>query len=273
MPGRYLDKTWPYKPEIYAPAKYKRACKYQSFIPARLSELDVSLGLSISGVVSEAELAIRELNDAAGPSLGALARLLLRTESIASSKVEGLQLGVRELARAEANVESGERASRTAHDVLANIEAMVLAVDDAPTKKRFDVSHIIAIHRRLMEHSDNTRIAGMIRADQNWIGGNDHNPCGADFVPPSPEDVSDLRADLCDAINDDRLPPLVLAALVHAQFETIHPFADGNGRTGRALIRCCAPPPWPCPAICSSDQPCPRRIEGSIHRRPDGLQR
>src|SRR5438094_3590381 len=113
---------------------------------------------------------------------------------------------------------------------------MILAVNDAATKKHFRVSHIIAIHSRLIAHSDNKRIAGAIRADQNWIGGNDHNPCGADFVPPPPDAVSDLLADLCDAIHDDRLPPLVQAALVHAQFETIHPFADGNGRTGRALI-------------------------------------
>lgn len=88
-----------------------------------------------------------------------------------------------------------------------------------------------------MERTVNAdRIAGQVRTSQNWIGGNDYNPCGADFVPPPPEDVPDLLDDLCHAINDDRLPPIVQAALVHAQFETIHPFADGNGRTGRALI-------------------------------------
>jgi Fic family protein len=80
------------------------------------------------------------------------------------------------------------------------------------------------------------RVAGRLRDSQSWIGGNDHNPCGADFVPPPPEEVPGLLRDLCDAIHDDRLPPIVQAALVHAQFETIHPFADGNGRTGRALI-------------------------------------
>jgi Fic family protein len=96
---------------------------------------------------------------------------------------------------------------------------------------------MVAIHRRLMERAPNAeRIAGQIRASQNWIGGNDFNPCGADFVPPPPEHVQDLLDDLCGAINDDQLPPLVQAALVHAQFETIHPFADGNGRAGRALI-------------------------------------
>jgi Fic family protein len=82
----------------------------------------------------------------------------------------------------------------------------------------------------------NARVDGRIRTVQNWIGGNDHNPCGADFVPPPPEHVEPLLADLCGAMADESLPPLVQAALVHAQFETIHPFGDGNGRTGRTLI-------------------------------------
>ena len=236
MPGRYLDRTWTYKPEIYAPTKYKRACKYRAFIPTSLAALDVRLDLSISGVVSEAENAIRKLNDVGGPNLGPLARLLLRTESIASSKVEGMQLGVRELARAEAKVESGEKTSQTAREVLANIDAMVLAVEEAATRPTFEISDIIAIHQRLLERSEYRRIAGVLRTGQNWIGGNDHNPCGADFVPPPPEMVPPLLADVSAAINDDQLSPLVQAALVHAQFETIHPFDDGSGRTGRALI-------------------------------------
>ncbi len=183
-----------------------------------------------------AENAIRGLNEAAYPALAPLARLLLRTESIASSKIEGMQLGVRELARAEARMESGGRAGPTAREVLANIDAMELAVHDAAAAARFTVDEILAVHRRLMETASNSHLAGRIRTRQNWIGGNDYNPCGADFVPPPPEDVDTLLADLCEAVNNDVLPPLIQAALVHAQFETIHPFDDGNGRTGRALI-------------------------------------
>lgn len=190
----------------------------------------------LAGLVSEAELEIRRLNDEGGSALAPLARLLLRTESIASSKVEGMQLGVRELARAEAKAESGMMPGSTASDVLANIDAMALAVDTAAEVSRFTESEILAIHRRLLERAPHRHIAGQLREHQNWIGGNDFNPCGADFVPPPPEDVDRLLADLCTAINDDTLPPLVQAALVHAQFETIHPFDDGNGRTGRALV-------------------------------------
>ncbi len=236
MPGRRVSLIWQHDPTIYAPARYRRACKYEAFLPDPLRGLPLSLAAEVAGVVSEAEAAIRRLNDAAQPALAPLARLLLRTESIASSKVEGMQLGVRELARAEARMESGGRAGPTALEVLANIDAMELAVHQAAAVERFSVEEILAIHRLLMEGALNAHVAGRLRTGQNWIGGNDYNPCGADFVPPPPEYVVALLEDLCDAVNHEVLPPLVQAALVHAQFETIHPFDDGNGRTGRALI-------------------------------------
>lgn len=75
-----------------------------------------------------------------------------------------------------------------------------------------------------------------MRTVQNWIGGSSYNPCSAVFVPPPPELVHELLADLCDFCNDDWLPAVAQAAIAHAQFETIHPFVDGNGRAGRALI-------------------------------------
>src|SRR6185295_19230001 len=77
---------------------------------------------------------------------------------------------------------------------------------------------------------------GRVRDVQNWIGGSSFNPCSAAFVPPPPESVEELLEDLCAFVNDDGMPPVAQAALAHAQFETIHPFTDGNGRTGRALI-------------------------------------
>src|SRR5207244_6049511 len=74
------------------------------------------------------------------------------------------------------------------------------------------------------------------RDQQNWSGGSSHNPCSAAFVPPPSDRVRALMEDLCRFCDEDSLPAVAQAALVHAQFETIHPFADGNGRTGRALI-------------------------------------
>lgn len=236
MRGREITRTWRSNAAMYAPAKYRRACKYKAFIPAPLLKSPFDLSSDVAGVVSDAEQAISRLNAAAAPALGPMARLLLRTESIASSKVEGLQVGVRQLARAEWKMETGAWASPTALEVLGNIDAMQLAVEQAANTDAIGVKHITEIHRKLMVNAPNAQIGGVVRTEQNWIGGNDYNPCGADFVPPPPEEVLPLFEDLCAALADDSLSPVVQAAMVHAQFETIHPFEDGNGRTGRALI-------------------------------------
>jgi len=237
MRGRTVTQVWQYDPTLYAPARYRRACTYEAFIPDPLNRTSFSLAHHVAGAASDAEAAIAELNAVARPTLVPLARLLLRTEAIASSKVEGMQVGIPDLVRAEAKAETGRKASATALEVLANVDAMQLAMDAAAdVDANFSVDRIRAIHERLMANAPNSQFAGQVRSDQNWIGGNDYNPCGADFVPPPPEHVGPLLEDLCSVIGDDTLPPIVQAALVHAQFETIHPFADGNGRTGRALI-------------------------------------
>lgn len=229
--------TWQYDPALYAPARYRRACSYEAFVPDPVEGFDPSLEGSIAGIVSDAEALIRELNASARPALAPLARLLLRTEAIASSKVEGMQLNARALARAEGRQETGASIGSEAAEILANVDAMQLAVEDAAADDSLRTDHIVDVHRRLLERALNAATAGRIRADQNWIGGNDYNPCGADFVPPPPEYVAALLDDLVAFCNDESLPPLVQAALAHAQFETIHPFDDGNGRTGRALIQ------------------------------------
>lgn len=206
------------------------------FLPERVTGFGPTLPASTGGVVSEAERRLERLGAAPSGALGPITRLLLRTESIASSKVEGLQVDARDLARGEARAGTGGKLNATTAEVLANVDAMELAIDEATNAERFGPEHILAIHRQLLSAAPNARIAGRVRTEQNWIGGNDHNPCGADFVPPPPEHVGPLLDDLCEAMEDASLPPLVQAALIHAQFETIHPFDDGNGRTGRTLI-------------------------------------
>jgi Fic family protein len=236
MLGRLVDRTWQYDPSLYAPARYRRACGYQAFIPNPLTELRLDLPGTLAGVVSDAEDAVRSLNTASRAALAPLARLLLRTESIASSKVEGMQVDARTLARAEAKADTGGKVSSTVLEVLANIDAMILAVEEATSDERVQLARIIDIRKALMANAHNSNMAGKIRAQQNWIGGNDYNPCGADFVPPPHEELNPLLDDLCSFCNENELPPLVQAAVAHAQFETIHPFTDGNGRTGRALV-------------------------------------
>ena len=238
MPGQLIAKLWSHDPEIYAPARYRRGCAYEAFLPEALADLPTDIvPLAVSGTVSDAERAIAELNAIAQPALQPFAHLLLRTESIASSKVEGLQVDARALARAEARQDLGASIGSEAREVIGNIDAMQLAVEDASSAAGVTIDHLVAVHRVLMAHAPNSKVAGLVRTDQNWIGGNNYNPCGADFVPPPPECVFDLLTDLCDFCNGEEFPPIVQAAVAHAQFETIHPFADGNGRTGRALVQ------------------------------------
>jgi len=237
MRGRLIRRTWKADPALYAPARQRRPCSYDAFLPDTLASYSPQIGAPVLGVVSDAEARIAELNAVARPALAPLARLLLRTESIASSKVEGMQVDARTLARAEARLDTGGRAGPEALEVLANIDAMQLAIEEASAETVFGVEHILAIHRVLLARAPNASIAGELRSDQNWIGGNDYNPCGADFVPPPPENVAALLDDLVAFCSDETLPPIVQAAAAHAQFETIHPFADGNGRTGRALVQ------------------------------------
>jgi Fic family protein len=233
--GRLIHSIWPHDPTRDAPPRYRRGCEYDSFIPDPVAGLAVDVPGGVAGAVSEAEKAISELNAEARPELAPLSRLLLRTESIASSKVEDLQVGTRNLARAEAGESTGRRIGAEAAEILANIDAMQYAIEDA-TADDLTVEAITGIHRVLMVRAPNSAIAGQIRERQSWIGGNDYNPCGATYVPPPHEEVRPLLEDLVRFARDDSLPPVVQAAIAHAQFETIHPFEDGNGRTGRALI-------------------------------------
>jgi len=237
MRGNLARRVWEHNPALYAPARYRRACAYDAFIPLPLSDLALQVSGEVAGVVSDAEKAIADLNRRAGPELVPLARLLLRTESIASSKVEGMHVDARTLARAEVHQEAGRRVGPEAAEILANIDAMQLAIERASSTSGITPQDILDIHRALLARAPNAHIAGRMRTAQNWIGGNDYNPCGADFVPPPPEDVQRLLVDLCAFCDDEGLPPLVQAAIAHAQFETIHPFDDGNGRTGRALVQ------------------------------------
>lgn len=236
MRGTLIPQVWRHDPAAYAPPRHRRACSYDAYLPDKISDLDLTLPAEVASAASDAERALLEVNSSEPSTLRPLARLLLRTESIASSRIEGLNIDARDLARAEARHQSGNRTSSTAAEVLANVDAMDLAIDEATSADTFTLDHLIAIHHRLMVESPTPHIAGRVRTSQNWIGGNAYNPCGAAFVPPPHEHVADLLDDLCATIGQDRWPVVIQAAMVHAQFETIHPFGDGNGRTGRALI-------------------------------------
>ncbi|MGH3290787.1 MAG: Fic family protein, partial [Trebonia sp.] len=182
--------------------------------------------------MAEAEAAISGLNTIAVAlaDTEALARLLLRAESVASSRIEGLEVGARELLRTEAAQAMGVHSRDvTANEVLGNITAMNGALLAVGPGDEITLDTLLAFHSRLMANAPSETGAGALRTS-------DYNPCSAAFVPPPHELVPELMADLCSFCNEDTLPAVAQAALAHAQFETIHPFGDGNGRTGRGLI-------------------------------------
>jgi Fic family protein len=214
-------------------------CDYDVYIPDRLAGRSFALDGPVAADVAEAEIAIArlDLEARALSNSEALARLLLRSESVASSKIEGLEVGARRLLRAAAARDLGEQATDvTAAEVLGNIDAMTYAITSVDERSDIAVPLLLETHRRLLAGSRLQEHAGRLRDRQNWIGGSSSTPCGAAFVPPPPELVEDYLADLCEFCNEDSLPAAAQAAIAHAQFETIHPFIDGNGRTGRALI-------------------------------------
>jgi Fic family protein len=193
----------------------------------------------VAADVVDAELAIARLDGDASALVEteALARILLRAESVASSRIEGLQVGVGRLLRAEAERDLAGRAKDvTAAEVLANIDAMQFAAQSVGRGEEIALASLLEVHRRLLSGTWLEEHGGRVRTEQNWIGGSAHNPCSAVFVPAPPELVPNLLDDLCEFCNEDSLPAVAQAAIAHAQFETIHPFVDGNGRTGRALI-------------------------------------
>lgn len=183
------------------------------------------------GLLAELEDAASELSrfdTEMGGEIAPFASVLLRSESAASSQIENLTASARAIAEAEI----GRTSRRNAAQIVANTRAMRAAIAMAD---RIDAQSILSTHEALME-SDDPEGTGHWRKQQVWIGGGNLGPHEADFVAPHHSRVVPAIDDLVNFIDRDDIPTLAHAALAHAQFETIHPFTDGNGRTGRALV-------------------------------------
>ena len=212
---------------------------YDAYLPDPLAGWDLTIPADVAADIADAEAAVRALNlrGTTHASLEGLARFLLRAESVGSSRIEGLAAAGQRLARAEAALAlGGDPRDRVAVEILGNIDAMESAIALASEASSFGLGEQLEVHRVLMERSPAPELGGQVRSVQNWIGGSSYNPCSATFVPPPPEHLPALLDDLFAYVDGDEHSPLVQAALAHAQFETLHPFADGNGRAGRALI-------------------------------------
>lgn len=233
--GRYVKQQWPGNPAGQTRAE-RQAGRFESYVPGPIADYEPSLGGATLRLLSDADAAVRDLNrldSSQANQIEALARQLLRQESLASSRIEGLLISHRRIS--EADYDPRGSTDLRAREVLANIEAMEGAIRVGAEARAIDAATVTALHRTLME-STQPGIAGTVRDRQNWIGGRYGTPVGADFIPPPAAEVPALLDDLAEFMNRDDLPATLQAALIHAQFETIHPFADGNGRVGRCLI-------------------------------------
>ncbi|MGH3915469.1 MAG: Fic family protein [Pseudonocardiaceae bacterium] len=196
----------------------------------------VVLSAGLSARAAEVESDVRALSVAPETrALEGLARFLLRSEAIASSRIEGMQVAPQQLALAEL-AQSEQLAAtsftRNAQLVANNITTLRRAASELATAPSITAAGIDELHYALLPDEQHQ---GQ-RTVQNWIGGNDWHPLDAQFVPPPPEYVEALMDDLVQYANGGTHAALIQAGLVHAQFETIHPYTDGNGRVGRALI-------------------------------------
>lgn len=237
--GHYEDAYWQ-ATSWGADSRERAGGAYHPYVPDTISDADILLTPQAASAAAQAQADMAVLNATTSHlnNTEPLARLILRSEAVSSSRIEGLEMRADRLLEYEALDELGinHRVDATEAAVLANISAMQQAVTGVASHGEIDVDTICDVNRTLLEDTDLAACGGILRSTQNWIGGSSLNPLDAAYVPPKAEHIPVLMDDLARFINTSGLPPVAVAAVAHAQLETIHPFADGNGRTGRALV-------------------------------------
>jgi Fic family protein len=211
-----------------------------AFVPDSLPPKNPALALEVyQDLNHKAEMALARLSGVSGlvPSVDWLLYSAIRKEALLTSQIEGTQATLTDLFDEEA----GLKLSNTddVEEVTNYLQAFRLVQEQLRDPKGLPISVrlLCDAHRLLLNGVRGAgKQPGELRRSQNWIGGT--RPGNAVFVPPPPENVPQLLTDMERFIHDGAtdLPPMVKVALIHAQFETIHPFLDGNGRIGRLLI-------------------------------------
>ncbi|MFJ4170709.1 Fic family protein [Paenarthrobacter sp. NPDC089714] len=230
----------PRAPEMYSRAEVNRQTgPYQASITAPIAEWTPEVSGEDSADVEDATRQLVAFDKHAqrrlgtnNPALGPMTAILLRTESASSSQIEQLTTSAKQLALAE--IHEGDKAN--ALTVVGNVRAMEAALRLAD---EINEDSILAMHRALMLHQRglDPAGAGQFRNEQVWIGPGQAGPRMAEFVAPHHHRIRDAIGDLVTFVGRHDVSVLVQVAVSHAQFETIHPFPDGNGRTGRALAQ------------------------------------
>lgn len=203
-----------------------------AFVPAPLPRGGIELPERVVRATERAAASLLRLDDRMAHRFEPLARLLLRAEGVASSSIEGVRAPAELVAVAQLDAGAVDATSAWVADNLAVVDA---SLEHARSDAALTSDDLHRWHARLMDHGAlPDELVGRYRAVQNWVGG--ATPREAAFVPPPPEHVGRLMDDLVRFANTSQLDPVTLAAVVHAQFESIHPYGDGNGRLGRVLI-------------------------------------
>lgn len=219
---------------------YQRQLRgYRAFIPAPLPPVPpVRLEGELQGLLSQADLALGRLDGSIQilPNPDLFVLMYVRKEAVLSSQIEGTQSSLQDLLAAEAQLYAPE-APKDVDEVINYVAAMnhgLGRLAELPVSVRL----IRELHEKLLAGVRGHRLTpGEVRTSQNWIGPGGCTLNEATFVPPPPELLPQALGDLETFLHaDDDLPVLIRIGLVHAQFETIHPFLDGNGRIGRLLI-------------------------------------
>ncbi|MDP3949132.1 Fic family protein [Microbacterium sp.] len=206
---------------------------YRAAVPAAIERMQFEIAPDVAARAEDARAAITrfdaELSAMFDGEFAPLSAVLLRTESASSSQIENITVGAKALSLADVGL---AKFGSNARLVQANVEAMNRALEHAGP---LTPGHILAVHEALMHGQDRAE-PGRFRDQQVWIGGTDYSPHRAGFVPPLASRITGAVKDLCAFTVRTDLPLLAQAAIAHAQFETIHPFNDGNGRAGRAVV-------------------------------------
>ena len=216
-----VDRRWPTGGDPGAP--------FQAFVAGRVAGIRPDLSEASLTLCDRAAASLSRISARSPIAWEPVGRLLLRSEGLASSDIEGIRVNPRRLL--EAQLTTGD--DLPAMWVLDNIASVEAAYDQAD--QDLTVAMLEQWHRTLMQRSPlPNEYVGRFRTVQGWIGGT--SPLTAVFVPAPPEFIDELTDDLIVFANRRDVSPVAQAAIVHAQFETIHPFADGNGRIGRSLV-------------------------------------
>ena len=209
---------------------------YRAYVPEPLPP-PIAWDARLADVLSAADRAIGRLAGEGRrlPNPHLLIRPFVRREAVLSSRIEGTQATLGELLAAEAGaaVERSPADLREVANYVVALEYGVARLRSLPLSLRL----VKELHEKLMHGvRGNVATPGEFRRSQNWIGPVGHALADATFIPPPPDRLMGCLGDWEKFLHDERLPPLVHAALAHSQFEAIHPFLDGNGRVGRLLI-------------------------------------